>query len=70
MSLTLKELVMALGGEVVGNEALQVRRIAPLDVAEAADLAFLANPKYRSQVLNSLAGAVVLDQSSYENLTA
>jgi hypothetical protein len=50
VALRLDEIVARLGGEVVGAGGTAISRIAPLDAAGPGDLAFLANPKYRSQL--------------------
>ncbi|NMG75021.1 UDP-3-O-(3-hydroxymyristoyl)glucosamine N-acyltransferase [Aromatoleum diolicum] len=56
----LDELVARLGGELVGEPATTVRRVATLDQAGEGDLAFLANPKYQSRVKSCRASAVIL----------
>jgi UDP-3-O-[3-hydroxymyristoyl] glucosamine N-acyltransferase len=60
MALTLDELVRRFGGEVVGDRAQTVGGLAPLDQAGPQQLAFLANPKYLSQVETTRAGAVLI----------
>jgi UDP-3-O-[3-hydroxymyristoyl] glucosamine N-acyltransferase len=59
-ALRLSEIVARLGGEVVGNPDVSVRRVAPLHSAGPEDLTFLAQAKYRSQLGATRAGAVVL----------
>lgn len=56
----LDELVDRLGGELVGDPAVTVRRVATLDEAGDGDLAFLANPKYHSRLKACRASAVIL----------
>jgi len=56
----LDELVARLGGELMGDPATAVRRVATLDQAGEGDLAFLANPKYQSRLKNCRASAVIL----------
>lgn len=56
----LDELVAQLGGELVGDPAVVIERIAPLEHAGPQDLAFLANPRYRSQLDACKAAAVIL----------
>ncbi|GAB4172563.1 MAG: UDP-3-O-(3-hydroxymyristoyl)glucosamine N-acyltransferase [Rhodocyclaceae bacterium] len=58
--LTLAELVARLGGELAGDGACRVVRVAPLESAGAGDLSFLANPKYRAQLATTRAAAVIL----------
>ncbi|ENO90301.1 UDP-3-O-(3-hydroxymyristoyl)glucosamine N-acyltransferase [Thauera linaloolentis] len=56
----LDELVARLGGEVSGDPAVLVRRVATLDQAEEGDLAFLANRKYLSRLQGSGASAIIV----------
>lgn len=56
----LEELVARLGGELVGDPATVVRRVATLDQAGEGDLAFLANPKYQSRLRDCRASAVIV----------
>lgn len=65
----LDELVARLGGELVGDGALVVRRVATLDQAGEGDLAFLANPKYLSRLKTSTAAAVIVGQKSRDAVT-
>jgi UDP-3-O-[3-hydroxymyristoyl] glucosamine N-acyltransferase len=68
MAMTLDELVRRFGGEVVGNREQQVGALAPLDQAGPQQLAFLANPKYLSQVETTSAGAVLIAADDLEKL--
>lgn len=65
----LDELVARLGGELVGDGALVVRRVATLDQAGEGDLAFLANPKYLSRLKTSTAAAVIVGRKSRDAVT-
>jgi UDP-3-O-[3-hydroxymyristoyl] glucosamine N-acyltransferase len=49
-----------LAARILGDSSLPISSTAPLDSAGPADLSFLANPRYRSQVAASAAGAIVL----------
>lgn len=60
MAVRLSEIVARFGGELVGEGATEVSRIAPLDQAGPGDLAFLSNPKYRRQLESSRAAAVIM----------
>ena len=60
MSLSLHEIATRLGGEVVGDGATQVRGIGTLARAQRDEIAFLANPLYRSQLSTTHAGAVIV----------
>jgi UDP-3-O-[3-hydroxymyristoyl] glucosamine N-acyltransferase len=57
---TLHDIAAQLGGEVIGGSDLRYTGIAPLQVATAQQLAFLANPKYRKQLDTTGAGAVII----------
>jgi UDP-3-O-[3-hydroxymyristoyl] glucosamine N-acyltransferase len=60
MSLTLGELAVRFGCELRGDPGLRVDRVATLDAAAAGALCFLANPRYRRQLAQTRATAVVL----------
>ncbi|MBI1907389.1 MAG: UDP-3-O-(3-hydroxymyristoyl)glucosamine N-acyltransferase [Rhodocyclales bacterium] len=60
----LDELVARFGGELVGDGATTVARVATLDKAGEGDIAFLANPKYASQLESCKATAVIVAASS------
>lgn len=60
MKTTLGDIVSALGGELAGDAGLPIERIAPLDAADAASIAFLANPRYRAQLETTAAAAVIV----------
>ncbi len=57
---TLKELADAVGGEVVGDEGVQIRNVAPIEVAGDGDITFIANPKYLSWLGRTRASAVIV----------
>jgi UDP-3-O-[3-hydroxymyristoyl] glucosamine N-acyltransferase len=60
MSTRLKELVERLGGQLKGDENIEVTGIAPLDDANASHITFLSNPKLRTQALNTQASAIIV----------
>lgn len=60
MPVRLDELVARFGGELRGDGSVLVSGIATLAAAGPADLSFLANPKYRAQLSNCRAAAVIL----------
>jgi UDP-3-O-[3-hydroxymyristoyl] glucosamine N-acyltransferase len=62
MSLSLGELAVRFGCELRGDPDTRVERVATLANADERSLAFLANPRYRAQLLDTRAAAVVLDQ--------
>ena len=57
---TLREIVARLGGEAVGEVPEKLTGVATLDSAGPGQIAFLANPKYRSRLASTRAGAVIL----------
>ncbi|MCC8394526.1 UDP-3-O-(3-hydroxymyristoyl)glucosamine N-acyltransferase [Paraburkholderia sp. MMS20-SJTR3] len=68
MGFTLEDIVQRFGGEVVGNGSQRVGSLAPLDQAGPDQLAFLANPKYLSQVETTRAGAVLISAGDLAKL--
>lgn len=65
----LDELVARLGGELVGDGNIAVRRVATLDQAGEGDLSFLANPKYLSRLKSSRAAAVIVGRDARDAVT-
>jgi UDP-3-O-[3-hydroxymyristoyl] glucosamine N-acyltransferase len=57
---TLNELAELVGGTVVGNGDLEIRRVAPIDQAREGDITFVANPKYLSRLKDTRASAVIV----------
>ncbi|AQS37281.1 UDP-3-O-(3-hydroxymyristoyl) glucosamine N-acyltransferase [Shewanella psychrophila] len=68
-SYTLKELASILGAEIRGDEALEVSSVATLDNATQGQLSFLANAKYRAQLENTKASAVLISAQEVEGFT-
>jgi UDP-3-O-[3-hydroxymyristoyl] glucosamine N-acyltransferase len=64
MSVTLGELAVRFGCELRGDPDVTVDSVAPLAQAGPRAVAFLANPKYASQLVDTRAGAVILDATS------
>ncbi len=64
MAVSLGELAVRFGCELRGNPDTPIERIATLGNAGPGSIAFLANPKYRSQLADTQASAVVLDSRS------
>ena len=62
-TLTLREIVARLGGEAVGEVSVPLTGVATLDSAGPAQIAFLANPRYRGRLATTRAGAVILAPS-------
>ena len=60
MRARLDELAKLLGGELLGDAAIDIHRIAPLEVAGSDAIAFLSNPRYQQQLIDSKAGCVIV----------
>jgi UDP-3-O-[3-hydroxymyristoyl] glucosamine N-acyltransferase len=56
----LGEIVAKLGGELVGDPDAEVGRIATLESARPGDLCFLSHARYRAQLRDTRASAVIL----------
>jgi UDP-3-O-[3-hydroxymyristoyl] glucosamine N-acyltransferase len=59
MSLSLGELAVRFGCELRGDPATSIERVATLANADAHAIAFLANPRYRAQLADTRAAAVL-----------
>jgi UDP-3-O-[3-hydroxymyristoyl] glucosamine N-acyltransferase len=57
---TLADLAARTGASLEGDGAAIVTRVGTLDGADADAITFLANPKYRSQLASTRAGAVIV----------
>lgn len=57
---TLGAIVERFGGELVGDADVMVKQVAPLSSAQPWNICFLSNPKYRRQLQNCKAGAVIV----------
>ena len=66
---TLAQIVSQLGGRVAGDPQVLIRQVGSLGSAGEGQIAFLANPKYRSELTATRASAVILDLEA-ESLTA
>src|SRR2546429_2692560 len=60
MSVSLGELAVRFGCELRGDPDRRVEHVATLANADERSLAFLANPRYRQQLVATRAAAVVL----------
>ncbi len=60
MDVAARDIAAALGGELIGDGGIRIRRIGPLEGADATTIAFLANPRYRAQLDASQAGCVIV----------
>ncbi|MBI3171902.1 MAG: UDP-3-O-(3-hydroxymyristoyl)glucosamine N-acyltransferase, partial [Hydrocarboniphaga effusa] len=60
---TLGELAGRFSLELKGDPALEIRGVCTLDPGEPGGLSFLANPRYRGQLAQTQAAAVILGQA-------
>jgi UDP-3-O-[3-hydroxymyristoyl] glucosamine N-acyltransferase len=64
MAVSLGELAVRFGCELRGDPQQRIERVGTLAGADSGALAFLANPRYRAQLAQTRAGAVVLGAAS------
>lgn len=64
MSVSIGELAVRFGCELRGDPSATVDRVATLSSADARSVAFLANPRYRTELAATRAAVVVLDEPS------
>ena len=70
MSTRLKDLVERLGGELIGDAAIEVVGIAPLGEADASHVTFLSTAKLRAQAARTRAAALIISPAEHEALGA
>jgi UDP-3-O-[3-hydroxymyristoyl] glucosamine N-acyltransferase len=63
---SLDEIVNALGGLVVGDGSILIRRVSSLANAKAGDISFVSDSKYEKAVANSKASAFILKPAHAE----
>ncbi len=68
MSTRLGDLVESLGGELIGDPALLIDGIAPLDAAGPSHITFLSNPKLRAQAAATGAAVLILSRIEHDKL--
>ncbi len=56
----LGDIAAQLGGELIGDAALRIDRVGPLEGATPSTLSFLSNPRYQSQLAASNAACVIV----------
>ena len=61
MGYSLRDIAEELGAQVHGDENCRIDRVATLADAEPGGISFLANRRYRSQILTTRASAVILE---------
>ena len=68
MSTRIGDLVERFGGQLIGDANLVVSSIAPLDVADATNITFLSNPKFRATAAKTKAAALILSPADDETI--
>ena len=63
VSYRLSEIAEKLGGRVLGDAEVRITQIATLDAAQPDQISFLTNSKYRGQLAETRAGALILAES-------
>lgn len=63
ISYRLADIAAQLGGYVLGDGEVRVAQVATLENAQAGHISFLTNSKYRAQLANTLAGAIILGEA-------
>ena len=67
MSYTLAEVAEKIGAKVYGDSELLVNSIATLGNAKVGQIAFLSNAKYRDQLVDTKASAVIISQECLDD---
>ena len=66
ISYRLADIVLQLGGRVLGNADACISQIATLEKAQSNHISFLTNSKYRAQLATTQAGAVILGEADMD----
>jgi len=66
----LGDIAAHLGGELVGDPALRIDRIGPLQDATPSTISFLSNPRYTAQLQSTAAGCVIVAPAMREAAVA
>lgn len=69
LGLKLSEIAACVGGDVLGDGNTVITQVAPLSTATAGEISFLANPKYRRQLAETAASAVILSPKIVEEIS-
>jgi len=64
-TITVKELAEHVGGQVVGDETIEITGAATLSEAGTGEVSFLANSRYEKEVKDSRASAVVIGKDDF-----
>lgn len=68
-SVALRDIAGQLGGELIGDPDTRIDRIGPLASATVSTIAFVSNPRYRSQLAQTEAGCVIVGPDLQETAT-
>ncbi|PIY03534.1 MAG: UDP-3-O-(3-hydroxymyristoyl)glucosamine N-acyltransferase, partial [Gallionellales bacterium CG_4_10_14_3_um_filter_54_96] len=63
MTYSLAEIASRLGGSVLGDGEVRISSIATLEHADATQISFLTNSKYRGKLAETRAGALILGEA-------
>ncbi|MDX8385456.1 MAG: UDP-3-O-(3-hydroxymyristoyl)glucosamine N-acyltransferase [Gallionella sp.] len=63
VSYSLSDIAAKFGGQVMGDGSVLISQVATLDMATSDQISFLTNRKYRSQLVGTKAGAVILAEA-------
>lgn len=63
VSYRLSDIAAQLGGRVLGDGEVRIAQIATLEHAQSCHISFLTNSKYRAQLADTQAGAVILGEA-------
>jgi UDP-3-O-[3-hydroxymyristoyl] glucosamine N-acyltransferase len=63
VSYRLSEIAARLGGRVLGHDEARISQVATLETAQASQISFLTNSKYRAKLASTKAGAVILGEA-------
>jgi UDP-3-O-[3-hydroxymyristoyl] glucosamine N-acyltransferase len=66
--LRLGEFIARLGGDLRGDANLEIRKLAPLSSAGPHELSFLSQSRYRQQLIDTCAGAVIVSEEHVDLL--
>jgi UDP-3-O-[3-hydroxymyristoyl] glucosamine N-acyltransferase len=62
--ITLKQIAARVGGELFGNEKMEIKSIAGIKEAKEGDITFLADRKFESLLATSKASAVIFNENT------
>jgi len=63
MEFTTREIAYLIGGEIKGNEAIKINKLAKIQEANEGAISFLSNPKYENFIYSTDASAVIVNKN-------